>query len=166
VLARIACANASRASVLVSVHMNSFGDPSVGGATTFYDPDRAFSAANARLAGLAQATLIRALHGAGWPVPSRGIVADTLAGSPTLSNEAARYGHFLLLGPSFPGWLSEPSAMPGILIEPLFLTRPTEADIAASAHGQAVLGAAIASFVEGFLAPPATPSTTPSAPPR
>ena len=151
VLARVACANVSGAKALVSVHMNAFGLPSEGGALTIWDPDRTFSRANQRLATLLQNSLISQLHAAGWPVPDRGTLRDTRNHGTALTAAGARYGHEALIGPYAKGWVSHPTHMPGAIIEPLFLTRPTEADIAYSAAGQAVLARAITAAVEQFL---------------
>lgn len=151
VLARVACANASGAKALVSVHMNAFAMPSEGGALTIWDPDRTFWRANQRLAGLLQTSVIGGLRAAGWPVPDRGLLRDTQNHGGALTAAGARYGHEALLGPYARGWVSHPSRMAGAIIEPLFLTRPTEADIADSAAGQAVLARAITAAVEQFL---------------
>jgi N-acetylmuramoyl-L-alanine amidase len=151
VLARVACANASGAKVLVSVHMNAFSSPLEGGALTIYDPDRTFSSANARLATLLQQNVIAGLHKAGWPVPDRKILKDTQNHGTALTAAGARYGHEALLGPYARGWVPHPTGMPGAIIEPLFLTRPTEADLATSAAGQMVLAKAILNAVELFL---------------
>jgi len=50
--ARVACANAAHADVLLSIHMNGFGDRSAGGAETVYDAVRPFATANEQLARL------------------------------------------------------------------------------------------------------------------
>ena len=151
VLARVACANASGAKALVSVHMNAFSSPAEGGALTIWDPDRTFSSANQRLATLLQQNVISSLHGAGWPVPDRSILKDTQNHGGALTPQGAAYGHEALLGPYARGWVSHPTYMPGAIIEPLFLTRPTEADIATTAAGQAVLAKAILNAVQAFL---------------
>jgi N-acetylmuramoyl-L-alanine amidase len=150
-LARVACANASGAKLLVSIHMNAFSSPLEGGALTIYDPDRTFSAANKRLATLLQTSVVASLHRAGWPVPNRSILKDTQNHGTALTAAGARYGHEALLGPYARGWVPRPTTMPGAIIEPLFLTRPTEADIATSSAGQAVLAKAILAAVQQFL---------------
>ena len=132
--------------------MNAFSSPSEGGALTIWDPDRTFSASNRRLAILLQRNVIASLHRAGWPVPDRSILKDTSNHGTALTPQGAAYGHEALLGPYKRGWVSHPSYMPGAIIEPLFLTRPTEADIATSPRGQAVLGKAILAAVQQFLA--------------
>jgi N-acetylmuramoyl-L-alanine amidase len=45
--------------------------------------------------------------------------------------------------------------MPGILAEPLFLTHPAEADVAASTQGQRVMADGLARAISAFFAPPA-----------
>lgn len=159
-LARIACAAAAGAKALVSVHFNGFDDPSVGGAETYYDADRSFSAENLRLAALVQQGLVASLHAAGWPVPDRGVLTDDGAGT-AFSAEATNYGHLFILGPAQPGWNDTPSAMPGTLTEPLFITRPTEGDVAASGPGQAAMASGIATGVDAFFKGQATPPSPP-----
>jgi len=82
----------------------------------------------------------------------RGVMTDDELQAPTLSDRAGSYGHLLLLGPPQPGWLDEGTAMPGALVEQLFLTAPPEAAIAASSSGQRRLASAIAAGLESFLA--------------
>lgn len=159
--ARVACANASGADALISLHFNADGDPSTNGAETLYDNARPFSAANQRLARLAQQDVLARLRSAGWAVPDRGVLDDSLVGTPAVSSEAAAYGHLLELGPAAAGWLRWPSAMPGILCEPLFLTHPAEADVADGASGQRLIAAGLAQAVTSFFAgraPQAAPS--------
>ncbi|HJT37820.1 MAG TPA: N-acetylmuramoyl-L-alanine amidase, partial [Actinomycetota bacterium] len=134
-----------------SVHMNAFGLPSEGGALTIWDPDRTFARANEQLATLLQDNVIAQLHAAGWNVPDRGTLRDTQDHGTALTAAGARYGHEALIGPYARGWVSQPSTMPGAIIEPLFLTRPSEADIVYSAEGQAVLARAIVMAVGQFL---------------
>jgi N-acetylmuramoyl-L-alanine amidase len=44
--------------------------------------------------------------------------------------------------------------MPGALIEPLFVTDPFEATVAASAHGQQVIAKATAEAIEQYFTQP------------
>jgi N-acetylmuramoyl-L-alanine amidase len=148
--ARIACANAAHAEALIAIHFNAIADPSVGGAETLYDNARLFSKENIRLATLVQRSVLAALHADGWDVPDRGIIDDLAAGTPAHTARGAAYGHLLELGPAAKGWLDHPSAMPGVLVEPLFLTRPSEADIAASTRGQQAIARGLALAVRLF----------------
>lgn len=149
--ARAACANEADAAVLVSLHFNSNDDPSISGTEVLYEPNRSFGDDNRRLATSLLRTVVGDLMAAGWTVPDRGTHPDHDVAGPALSGEGAAYGHLLVIGPRKAGYNDRPSEMPGVVIEALFLTRPIEADIAASKAGQRVLGAAIANGIDSFL---------------
>jgi N-acetylmuramoyl-L-alanine amidase len=151
-IARVACANSAGAAALVSIHFNAFDDASVGGAETYYDDARPFTTQNQHLGTLVQQGLVLNLHAAGWPVPDRGVLADSDTGAPALTAEGAAYGHLLELGPAQNGWIAQPSQMPGVLVEPVFITRPTEADLAATPAGQQAMARGLAQALEAFLA--------------
>lgn len=151
-LARIACANAAKADVLISVHLNAFSDPDVGGASTIYNAKRTFTADNRRLARLLQVNVLAEVRRAGWQLSDRRVMDDTANPGGALTERGARYGHSIIIGPYAKDWVPEPSAMPGAIMEPLFLTRPEEADIATSAKGQAALASAMTAAVAEFLA--------------
>ena len=149
VAARDVCANMARANVLVGIYMNS-GEPWNAGCLTGYDQDRPFSAGNRRLATLLQDDVLGAMNAQGWNIPDDGVQPDTGLGS-ALTAAAEAYGHLLLLGPAKAGYFETPSQMPGALIEPLFVTDPFEASIAASAHGQQVIASALAKAIEQYF---------------
>ncbi len=148
--ARDVCANIAHASVLVGVYFNA-GLPGNAGCITGYDAARPFAAANRRLARLLQSAVLAAMNRQGWQIPDAGVHNDTGLGSAVTAADAA-YGHLLLLGPAKRGYFSTPSQMPGALIEPLFLTDPFEASIAASARGQHVIAVGLARGIEEYLA--------------
>lgn len=150
-LARIACANAARADVLLSVHLNSFSDPDVGGASMIYNANRTFSNENRRLAASLQRHVLASLRAAGLNVEDRRIMTDTANPGGALTEQGRRYGQSIVIGPYAKGWVDEPSAMPGVILEPLFLTRPEEADAATSAEGRAALAKAMTAAVREFL---------------
>jgi N-acetylmuramoyl-L-alanine amidase len=151
VTARDVCANMAGADVLVGIYMDagSWGD---AGCLTGYDADRPFAAENLRLATLLQDDVLAAMNAQGWDIPNDGVLPDTGLGS-ALTSAAVAYGHLLLLGPAEAGYFSTPSAMPGALIEPLYLTDPFEASIAESAQDQQVIALAIAKAVGQYFAP-------------
>ena len=144
--ARVRCANDAHAQVLLSVHFNGYGDASVGGSQTIYDEARPFSADSRRLAQAVQAALLQRLG-----LDDRGVITDDGLDAPTLSDRADVYGHLVLLGPAQPGWLDQGTAMPGALVEPLFLTRPDEAAMVTSAGGQRRVAGALAAGLERYL---------------
>jgi len=151
-VARINCANAAHADVLVSIHFNGFSDPTVNGAETLYDAARPFSASNLKLATLMQQAVLTRLHALGWAVPDRGVLNDVAAGTPALSAEAAAYKYLLELGPAAPGWLKHPSTMPGVVVEPFFLSHPAEADVIVSTAGREAIAQGMADALNAFFA--------------
>jgi N-acetylmuramoyl-L-alanine amidase len=149
VAARDVCANMARATVLVGIYMDA-GEPWNAGCVTGYDQDRAFSADNLRLATLVQDDVLGAMNAQGWDIPDEGVQPDSGLGSAT-DAAAENYGHLMLLGPAETGYFDTPSQMPGALIEPLFLTDPFEASIAASTNGQQVIANSLAEAIEQYL---------------
>jgi len=150
VAARDVCANLARADVLVGIYMDG-GYAGQGGSVTGYDADRPFSAQNLRLATLVQHDVLAAMNARGWQIPDNGVLPDSGLGSAT-SAAAQAYDHLLLLGPAKAGYFSTPSTMPGALIEPLYVTDPFEASIAASAQGQHVIADGLAKAIRQYFA--------------
>jgi N-acetylmuramoyl-L-alanine amidase len=148
--ARDVCANDAHANALVGIYFDA-GSAGNAGSVTGYDAVRPFAAENLRLAELVQSDVLAALNARGWQIPDEGVQTDTGLGSTTTSAGTA-YGHLLLLGPAKPGWFSTPSRMPGALIEPLYITDPFEATIAASRTGQEVIAAGLARALESYFA--------------
>ena len=163
VVARDLCANDADARVLLGIYFDAGSTAQNAGSLTAYDPARSFAASNIRLATLVQRDVVADLDAQGWGIPDDGVVPDTTLGSfvgdPSaggIAGEAASYDHLLLIGPAATGFFSTPSAMPGAVIEPLYVTDPFEGTIAASRHGQEVMARGIATAIETFLAPPAS----------
>jgi N-acetylmuramoyl-L-alanine amidase len=157
VAARDVCANLAHANLLVGIYM----DAGTGGAgsLTVYDPDRPFSAPNRRFAELLQNGVLATMNAHGWDIPDDGVKSDAGAGSYDgsassggLAAEAAHYNHLLLLGPAAAGFFSTPSEMPGAVIEPLYLSDPFEASIAANPGDRQVIADGIARAVERYFA--------------
>jgi N-acetylmuramoyl-L-alanine amidase len=151
VAARDVCANKAHANVLVGVYFNSGASASNAGSVTAYDEARPFVADNLRLADLVQSDVLAAMNAQGWKIPNAGVQTDQGLGS-SLTSAGQVYGHLLLLGPAKKGYFSTPSTMPGALVEPLFLTDPFEATIAASSRGQQVIASGLAHAVERYFA--------------
>lgn len=149
--ARDVCANLAQASALVGVYYNS-GAAGAAGCITAYDRARPFATSNRRLAGLVQSAVLSAMNRRGWDIPDARVVSDTGLGS-AVSLADAEYGHLMLLGPAKRGYYTTPSLMPGALIEPLFITDPFEASIAASPRGQHVIATGLTRGIEQYFAP-------------
>lgn len=144
-LARVACADAASASMLVSIHFDAFDDPSVGGTETFYDAARPFAGSSKQLAGDLQTSLVASLG-----LTDRGVWTDEGIGT-SLTSEGDLYNHLVLLGPTLTGYVDRPTEMPGALVEPLFLTNPAEAQLASDAGGQQRIAAALRTGLEQYL---------------
>ena len=147
---RIDRANASGARVLLSIHFNTFDDPSVAGAETFYDASRSFASQNERFATLVQSNLIAMLYGNGYDTPDRGITSDANLYTDTMDS-LGNYNHLVLLGPGISGQLT-PSKMPGALCEALFLSNSSEATAALDSAVQDLIAKGFAQAIQQFLA--------------
>ena len=157
VAARDVCANLAGADLLIGLYLNA-GSPGESGAVTTYDPDRRFSAASERLADLVQGDVLNSLNSHGWQIPNDGVLTDGGLGSAvaaagsSLAAKAQDYNHILLIGPAEKGYFSTPSTMPGVVTEPLFLSDPFEASVAASSAGQHAVAAGVAQAVQQYFA--------------
>ena len=158
----------AKADLLVGIYMDAGVSPENAGSVTTYDTDRPFSAESLAFATLLQDDVLSAMNAQGWAIPNDGVVSDasegSLAGNPAdggLAAQAADYDHLLLLGPAEAGYFTTPSQMAGAVIEPLFLTDPSEGSIAASAADQAVIAQGIAGAIEQYFAPASTTAPRP-----
>jgi len=75
---------------------------------------------------------------------------DQLA-APALSSSGNAYGHLIVLGPASPGWVDDPTTMPGALVEPLFITDPAEAAVASQPAGQQRIAKALESGLLKYM---------------
>lgn len=151
IAARDRCADLAHARSLVGIYFDAGYSPYNAGSLTAYDRARHFWRSSLRLAQLVQNDVLSELNSHGWGIPNDGVVPDASLGGPPLDPKSAVYGHLLLLGPGVPGWFDTPSKMPGALIEPLFITDPFEATVAASATGQHAIAAGIADAIEHYF---------------
>lgn len=149
--ARDHCADLAHAAALVGIYFDAGYSSYNAGSLTAYDQARPFWRDNLHLATLVQKDVISAMNAHGWGIPNDGVLQDSSLGGPPLDSRSAVYGHLMLIGPAVKGWFSTASDMPGALIEPLFVTDPFEATIAASATGQHVIAGGIARAVEQYF---------------
>lgn len=149
-VARDACANLSRAAILLGVYFNASNYSSAGGSLTLFDAARPFWHSNLTLAQLVQRDVLGRLNAKVGGVADDGVHPDVGYGSSVTSADQA-YGHLLILGPAKAGYFSSPSEMPGALIEPLFITNPSEASIADSAAGQRAIAGGLATAVGQYF---------------
>jgi N-acetylmuramoyl-L-alanine amidase len=144
------CADLARASILLGVYFDGSTSAAASGCITAYDSARPFWRSSLRLARLLQGDVLASLRARGWRVPDLGARSDVGLGSSQSAADSA-YGHLVVLGPPKPGYLRTVSEMPGALIEPLFVTNPTEATIAASEKGIRAMADGLAHAAEDYL---------------
>lgn len=109
---RVNLANDSDADLLISLHFNGIANKETRGTEVWYCADRPFSDDNEKLAQAVQDALVRSLNQAGYQTEDRGIKDD------------AKMGHFAINGPH----INNPSEMPSITGEPLFMTNDQDAE--------------------------------------
>jgi N-acetylmuramoyl-L-alanine amidase len=158
VVARDVCANDARADVLVGIYFDAGSSPQNAGSLTAYDDARPFAAANEKLATLVQHDVRADMNAQGWQIPDDGVLPDSSLGSFVgdasdggIAGAAATYDHLLLIGPAEAGYFTNPSEMPGAVIEPLYLTDPFEGSIADTAHGQMIIARGLSQAIQTFL---------------
>jgi N-acetylmuramoyl-L-alanine amidase len=137
--ARADTANAAGSDMFVSICFNGSSDPSAKGTETFWNPQRSFGAANQQLAQHVQKGVVAQLSAAGSATEDRGAHTD----ASLLGGDA-----FFLLGPRSSS-VVRPSRMPGIIVEPLFLTNPADAN---AVRHSSILGAIARGVLQGLEA--------------
>lgn len=148
--ARDVCANQAGAALLIGIYLDA-GGPSTMGSLAAYDAARPFSERNKQLATLVQTDVLAAMNHQGWAIPDDGVVSDAGLGGPAMTASSAAYGHLQLLGPADPPIFTTPSAMPGTVVEPLYITDPFEGSIAATPADRAVLAGGLAEAVGQYF---------------
>ncbi|HLJ67285.1 MAG TPA: N-acetylmuramoyl-L-alanine amidase [Chloroflexota bacterium] len=143
--ARNLFANRHHADLFVSIHFDGSGDSSVHGTHGYYCPARPFWRNSRRLADLLTASLSSSLHAAALDDPNLGVQTDV---ADVIPQTRADYPWFLVLGPSLKRFITG-SAMPGALIETLFMSSPHDDAIMRKPSGLAALARG---YTEGILA--------------
>jgi N-acetylmuramoyl-L-alanine amidase len=139
--ARTLFANRHHADILVSIHFDgAAGVPSLHGTHGYYCPNRPFWKKSRQLAQTLTASVSASLSASGYSSPNNGVETDVADKVPQRFPD---YPWFFVLGPSWPKRITG-SAMPGSLIETLYLSSPRDtaalrrpATIAAIARGYA-----------------------------
>jgi N-acetylmuramoyl-L-alanine amidase len=148
--ARINICNEAEADLLISLHLNGFDDPSARGYEVLYTgpPYREFGDRNADLAELIYREITAAYGEAGFETTPRGTLPDD-----QLEVEMHNYGsekHLFLTGPAIQNadFTFVPSQMPGVVIEPVFITNDDDASFIADPDNQQLL---VDAYADGIL---------------
>ncbi|MBI4318941.1 MAG: N-acetylmuramoyl-L-alanine amidase [Chloroflexi bacterium] len=131
--AHLDVANRSEADILVAIHHNGHENARMSGTETYYCLERPFALESERLARSIQKHILSGLRDvAGYDVIDRG----------TKSARYKPYGCLYTLGDDW-GEAFRPSAMPGVVVEALFVTNDFEASLLGDDRGQDLIAAAI-----------------------
>jgi N-acetylmuramoyl-L-alanine amidase len=145
--ARINVCNEADADLLVSMHINGFPDAAAQGYETWYSSARAFRDRNKLFAQLAFEELGQEMDAAGYNARPRGVNDDADAHVEVAGDAFDRY---VITGPAQPGQIV-PSAMPGAIVEVLFISNDADAAFLISAEGRnAIVTAYENAIVEYF----------------
>jgi len=130
--ARINVCNEAQADLLVSMHINGFPDTAAKGYETWFSSARTFRDRNKRFAELAFEELGQEMEAAGYNARPRGVNDDADAHVEVAGDVFDRY---VITGPAQPGQIV-PSAMPGAIVEVLFISNDRDAAFLVSAEGR------------------------------
>ncbi len=143
--ARVDIANNAQADLFISIHNNGSADPQQSGTEVWYCKDRPFADANFVLAQLVLESLVSEIGATGYEVQNGGMKEDA-----SFRIWQGRSYHLFILGPPrTTTTLSRATQMPGILVETLFISNPTEAALLAR---EDVLDAIVRGYYEGIVA--------------
>ncbi|MGH2562019.1 MAG: N-acetylmuramoyl-L-alanine amidase family protein, partial [Thermomicrobiales bacterium] len=156
--ARINVCNAAGADLLVSMHINGFPDPSVRGFETWYSNRRTFSANNRFFASLAFEEMGQQMRRAGYDAVAREVNDDDDA-HVEIGRDA--FDTYLITGPAQEDRIV-PSAMPGAIVEVLFISNHQDAAFLASNDGRNAVVTAYEQAVLRYFDTAPEPSLEPS----
>lgn len=143
--ARTLFANRHHADVFVSIHFDASADPSIHGTHGYYCPARPFWRKSLQLATFLTSSISSALSHAGYSSPNDGVQTDVADIVPQMRKD---YPWFLVLGPSKYHFVTG-TAMPGSLIESLFLSSPRDE---AALHHPSIIAAIAQGYANGIRA--------------
>jgi N-acetylmuramoyl-L-alanine amidase len=145
--ARIFVCNNANADLLISMHINGFDTPDVSGFETWFSSARSFSDLNKRFATIVFDWLGKEMKAAGYNAHARAVNDDAEANVQVSGDIFDRY---VITGPAQPGQIV-PSAMPGAIVETLFLSNDEDAAFLASKDGQAAIVRAYANAIAQYF---------------
>lgn len=146
--ARINICNEAGADILISVHLNGADNTSVSGYEIFYNSQRDFTDQNRDLANFLYREMTVAFNELEYVTTGRGTKDDL-----DLSADTHEFGSeqfLIMIGPELvrPEYTIVPSAMPGVIIETLFVTNTDDANFILNPANQKRLAVAWADGIE------------------
>lgn len=149
--ARINICNANDADILVSLHLNGWDSPGASGYEVLYTGQREFGDKNLDLATAVYRRIGAAYNEVGFETQARGTKDDR--DLDTQTHEFGSEQHLVLTGPAVnnPDYTIVPSNMPGIIIEPIFVTNQSDANFIVVPENQALLARAYADGIMDYF---------------
>ncbi len=148
--ARINICNEAGADLLISLHLNGFDDDAARGYEVLYTraPFRPFGDRSADLANFVYRAINAAYDSAGFDTQPRGAIADDELDAVLHAGGVER--HLVILGPGIQNadYTIEPSEMPGVVIEPVFVSNDDDAAFIARTENQQLL---VDAYARGIL---------------
>lgn len=142
--ARADLANQAQADILVSIHFNGAEDRSLSGLEVYYNPERPFAEYNWALAAFVHDSLAQAVFRYGYlELKDRGIKNDSEIGG----DPANPHSYLLGTNPDF-----RPSLMPGIIVEPMFVSHEREGSIAFKPEAREALARGLKAGIDAYFA--------------
>lgn len=142
--ARVDLANQAQADILVSIHFNGAEDRSLSGLEIYYNPERPFAEYSWALADFVHDSLAQAVFRYGYlELKDRGIKNDSEIGG----DPANPRSYLLGTNPDF-----RPSLMPGIIVEPMFLSHEREGSIAVKPEAREALARGLKAGIDAYFA--------------
>jgi N-acetylmuramoyl-L-alanine amidase len=149
---RINICNEAGADVLISLHLNGFDDPAARGYEVLYTSSREFGDRNLDLATAIYRAVGAAYNSVGFETQARG-TKDDQRDLDAATHEFGSEQHFVLTGPAVnnPDYSIVPSEMPGIFVEPVFVSNQDDANFLVNPDNQRLLVEAYANGIEAYL---------------
>lgn len=151
--ARINICNDANADVLISLHLNGFDDQSARGFEILYTPapTREFGDQNLDLGNAIYREIGAAYNDVGFETDPRGVKSDE-----TLDAETHEFGserNLVLTGPAVnnPDYSIVPSAMPGVIVEPVFISNQEDTNFIVLPENQRLLAVAYADGIMNYF---------------
>lgn len=148
--ARINICNEAGADLLISLHLNGFDDGTARGYEVLYTraPFRPFGDRSADFANFVYREINAAYGDAGFDTQPRGAIADDELDAVLHDGGVER--HLIMLGPAIQNadYTIEPSQMPGIVVEPVFISNDDDAAFIARTENQQLL---VDAYTRGIL---------------
>lgn len=148
--ARINICNDADADVLISIHLNGHDDQSINGYEIFYNSQREFTEQNRDLAAFLYREMTVAFDDLDYVTSARGYKDDL-----DLSAETHEFGSeqfLIMIGPELqrPEYAIVPSAMPGVIVEAVFVSNTNDANFILNPANQKRLAVGWADGIELF----------------